>query len=155
MSNILGFVDSGYSSHGDVPTPEQIANWTRRTNPPENEVPGAVPWSALLGRSTNVAVALVGARAYSTGIRLEVAVRARHASQPGTQHLLHQDVFGTRAAMARIDCCSASSTTTGESPPTLATAAGRLRSHATAQPPPPNLPQGGWFEAILRPDPQQ
>ncbi len=221
----------GYSSHGDVPTPEQIVNWTRRMNPPENEVPGAVPWSTLLGRSTDVAVALVGAHAYSTGIRLSVAVRTRQESGPGNGHLLHQEVFGypggdgvdrlllgVEYADGRVATNAASDSWPPQdqpddepslhpggssggsrgvdvefflSPPppagpltifcawqsrgipetrtvldgaALAEAVTKIQvlwpievdpPPEPAQPPRPNVPQGGWFEAILRPNLQQ
>ena len=84
---MFDFMYFGHSLDEDAPTPEQIPNWRRRMDPPENEVPGAVPWSAILGYSTDLAVALVGARAYSTGIQLEVAVRARQKSRRGSEDL--------------------------------------------------------------------
>lgn len=44
---------------------------------PANEVPVWLPWSAVLARTENVAVLLVGARLYTTGIQLDLSVRGR------------------------------------------------------------------------------
>lgn len=81
--------------HGP-PTPEQIASWNRRSNPPDNEVPAHLPWSALLARGDDVAVILTGARLYSTGIRLDIAVRARVGDQVDLFSAL--DGYGRRGA---------------------------------------------------------
>ena len=219
----------GYSPPRDDPTPEQIESWTRRTNPPDNEVPGAVPWSVLLGRNTDVAVALAGASAYSTGIRLGVAVRVRQGSRRGDVDLHHQVfgysdggvdrlLIGVEYADGRVATNSTQDSWSPQEQPddepslhpgaasggpygidvelflsplppagpltifcawpsrgipesrtvldgaALAEAVTRIQvlwpvkvdpPPAPAQSPPPNVPQGGWFEAILRPNPQQ
>lgn len=51
-----------------------------RFSPPLNEIPVPVALSAVLGRSDSVAVALCGARAYTTGIELDLVIRVRTAS---------------------------------------------------------------------------
>ena len=63
----------------EPPTPAQLADFRRRMGPPDNEVPGALAWVAVLGRTDDVAVALVGAAVYSSGLRLDIAVRSRGA----------------------------------------------------------------------------
>ncbi len=69
----------------------------RHVQPPDNEVPVALGWSVVLGRSDDVAVALIGARVYSTGVRLGIDVRARHGSRD--QHReLHSAVTGRHGA---------------------------------------------------------
>ncbi|WP_258724080.1 hypothetical protein [Cellulomonas sp. NS3] len=45
--------------------------------PPENEVPAPVAVHAVLARTEDVAVALVGGHVYSTGVELDLAVRRR------------------------------------------------------------------------------
>lgn len=72
----------------DPPSPEQLAMWARRSAPPENEAPGAVPFAGVLGRTDDIAVLLVGATVYSTGVRLDVAIRARNTDAGG-------DLFGS------------------------------------------------------------
>lgn len=87
---------------GDVhepPTPAQIAAWQRRSGPPDNEVPGPLGWAALLGRGPDLAVALTGAAAYTTGLRLDLAIRAR-TSTPGGQ--LFHAVDGHGAGRDRL-----------------------------------------------------
>jgi hypothetical protein len=44
---------------------------------PANEVPVTLPWSAVLARTADLAVLLVGARLYTTGIQLDVSIRGR------------------------------------------------------------------------------
>lgn len=82
---------------GDVhepPTPEQLAQWQLRSLPPDNEVPGPLDWTALLGRTQDIAVALTAAAVYSTGLRLDVVVRARSlTSEPDLFHAV--DGHGT------------------------------------------------------------
>lgn len=76
----------------EPPTPEQLAQWQRRCQPPENEVPGPLGWAALLGRTPDLAVVLTAAAVYSTGLRLDIAVRAR-VSGPDLFHAI--DGLGT------------------------------------------------------------
>jgi hypothetical protein len=59
--------------------------------PPDNELPVGVPVAALLARTDDVAVALVGAQVYSSGVSLDVVVSARSVTED-----LHEHVFGGR-----------------------------------------------------------
>lgn len=54
----------------------------RRMNRPENEVPTALPVSRLLARTPDLAVALVGLQAYTTGVAFQLAARARGPEDP-------------------------------------------------------------------------
>ncbi|WP_219412677.1 hypothetical protein [Pseudonocardia nigra] len=76
--------------------PGPAAVWNARANPPDNEVPAALPWAALLGRGEDTAVALTGAAVYSTGLRLDIAARARR--RPGRGRVILFDAFGGRGA---------------------------------------------------------
>ena len=53
----------------------------RRMNPPENEIPVALPANVLLSRTEDVAVALVGLQVYTTGVAFTLIVRARPSSE--------------------------------------------------------------------------
>jgi len=55
----------------------------RRVQPPENELPVAVPFSALLARTDDVAVALHGLRVHSTGLAVTLSVRVRAGAASG------------------------------------------------------------------------
>lgn len=55
------------------------SEWERREGPPENEIPGPLGWAGLLGSGPDFAVILISAAAYSTGLRLDVGIRARVA----------------------------------------------------------------------------
>jgi hypothetical protein len=68
---------SGPGDGSTPPSAEEQRAIQLRYNPPENEIPGVIAFSALLGRSDDAVVALVGARAYSAGIEFEIAVRLR------------------------------------------------------------------------------
>lgn len=63
--------------------------WRHRMNPPVNEIPVPLAWTAVVGRSADVAVAVVGARAYSNGVVLDLSVRLR--TRPDDPH----DLFDT------------------------------------------------------------
>ncbi len=58
---------------GDGPDEE----FYRRTSPPENELPVAVPLDAVLARTGDVAVALLGLQVYSTGLSFTLVARIR------------------------------------------------------------------------------
>jgi hypothetical protein len=60
--------------------------------PPDNELPGAISFSGVLGRTDEFALAVVGAAAYSTGISLSIVVRLRH-SDSSDDRLAHE-MFG-------------------------------------------------------------
>ena len=82
------------SGDGSAPSPEQLREFQRRMGPPENELPGAIPFRAVVGRTDEFVVAIVGADAYSTGISISIAIRLRHSdrSEPGLAH----ELFGRR-----------------------------------------------------------
>ena len=84
----------GSSGGGDSPTPEHVREMQRRMGPPDNEVPGAIPFHAVLGRTDDFALALVGADAYSTGIVLSFAARLRYSNQEDND--LHHELYGHR-----------------------------------------------------------
>jgi hypothetical protein len=89
------------SAEGTPPTPEQLHALHRRMGPPDNEVPGAISFHAVIGRTNELALALVNAEAYSTGLALSIAVRLRHndASDDG----LADALFGHRRHGASTD----------------------------------------------------
>lgn len=66
--------------------------------PPENEVPIGVPISAVLGRTGDVAVALMGAQAYSSGVTLQVAVRLRREPAGPLRSSMHDLIDGRGGA---------------------------------------------------------
>lgn len=68
---------------------------SERINPPENEIPGALPLSHVIGRTDQLAVALVGAFVYSTGLSVHLAVRIRNP-EPGHHDDLYAEVTGHR-----------------------------------------------------------
>lgn len=113
----------GGHDRSNPPTAEQLDAWRRRWAPPENEVPVPVPVSAVLGRTEDVAVALVGGAAYTTGLRFQVAVRLR-AEPPGEHtHWMHlldgggdQLLLGVEYADGRIATNLPSPTPPGVAP---------------------------------------
>ena len=52
----------------------------RRVQPPEHEIPVALPQNVLLARTDDVAVALLGLQVSSTGVSFHLTVRARAAA---------------------------------------------------------------------------
>jgi hypothetical protein len=72
-----------YGSGGRVPDQQQA----RRMNPPDNEIPVGVALNVVLARTDQVAMALVGAQVYSTGVSLGLAVHCRPAVLAGRRHL--------------------------------------------------------------------
>lgn len=69
----MRYASYGPSDDDEVPGEEDVRRWS----PPDNEVPGAVPVSVLLARTDDVAVALGGVRAYTTGVAFTLSVRLR------------------------------------------------------------------------------
>ena len=63
-------------------------------NPPDNEVPVVLPVTAVLGRTAEVAVAVVGLRVFSTGIQLDLMVRVRTEPGGALRYRLHELVGG-------------------------------------------------------------
>lgn len=60
----------------------------RRMSRPENELPTAVPMNRLLVRTADVAVALLGVQAYTTGVAFVLAARARGPEDPAGRNEL-------------------------------------------------------------------
>ena len=83
-------------------TPEQIHAIQRKYNSPDNEVPGAVPFAAVLGRNGDVAVAITGVQAYSSGLSFNLAVRLRREDRDNPR-ALPDAVFGGRFGSSRTD----------------------------------------------------
>lgn len=62
---------------------ERVAKMRRamaRMHPPENELPGVIPISTVIGRADDLAVMLTHASVYSTGIKLDFLVRRSPSS---------------------------------------------------------------------------
>lgn len=91
--------------------------WTDRMNPPENEVPVALAWTAVVARSADIAVAVVGARAYGNGIALDLAVRAR--ARPDHVHGLFEavDGYGTDRLLLGLEYADGRTTSGPPGPP--------------------------------------
>ena len=66
----------GSESSGE-PSQQQLDAWRRRRSRPDNEVPHPLTQTALLARTADAALAVVGVAAYSTGISFRLAVRLR------------------------------------------------------------------------------
>lgn len=81
-----------FSGEGSSPSPEQQREFQRRMGPPENELPGAIAFRAVVGRTDEFVVAIVGADAYSTGISISIAIRLRHGDRSELAH----ELFGRR-----------------------------------------------------------
>jgi hypothetical protein len=60
----------------------------RRMNKPENELPTALPMNRMLSRTPDLAVALLGLQAYTTGVAFELVARARGPEDPGAGNRL-------------------------------------------------------------------
>ena len=74
--------------------PAVMAAMARPWEAPENELPAAAGVTALLARTDEVAVGLVGVDAYTTGLRLRVAVRRRSFPPGDDEDLFHLAVRG-------------------------------------------------------------
>ena len=68
------------------------AEFLRRMGPPDNELPVALPVNALLARTRDAAIAVVGLQVYSTGVGVTLAVRVRE--RVDGLHGLSELVFG-------------------------------------------------------------
>jgi hypothetical protein len=82
------------TASGPAPSPDELRALQRRMGPLDNEVPGAIAFHAVLGSTEGLAVALVGARAFSTGMSIEIAIRLRHSDT--SPDGLDADLFGHR-----------------------------------------------------------
>lgn len=65
----------------------------RRRSQPANEVPRVLPVSAVLGRTEDAVVALLGITAYTSGMSLDIMVRLR-MRPPGLRHGALHDLIG-------------------------------------------------------------
>lgn len=79
--------------HGDEPDPQTMLQLQRRVSEPENEVPAPVPFTAVLGRTDDAAVGIVGMHVFTTGVSFRVAVRLRRQPR-GMEHRLFEMVSG-------------------------------------------------------------
>jgi hypothetical protein len=86
---------SARSSDGS-PSPEEQRAIDLRYSPPENEMPGAIAFSAVLANLGGVAIAITGARAYSAGISLDIAIRVRRRVEVENRNVLHDVLFAGR-----------------------------------------------------------
>jgi hypothetical protein len=74
----------------------------RRMNRPENELPTALPVNRLLARTPDVAVALLGLQAYTTGVAFVLAARARGSEDPDGANRLGDLFWGHRGGGSRF-----------------------------------------------------
>ncbi|WP_433382864.1 hypothetical protein ACQPZX_19780 [Actinoplanes sp. CA-142083] len=70
------------------------SDWHRRMSPPENEFPAGVGFTALLGRTDDVAVGITQVEAFSTGFRFTMSVRVRQSRPDVAGGRLHMMVSG-------------------------------------------------------------
>ena len=81
-------------SYGDTDDDGGPSDDGRRWGPPDNEVPQPVALSAVLARTGDVAVAITGVQAYTTGVAFTLAVRLRHDRVLPGRRDLHDLVGG-------------------------------------------------------------
>ncbi len=81
--------------HGKEPDAEAMLRMQRRMSEPDNEVPAPVPFTAVLGRTYDVAVCIAGMHAYTTGLSFRLAVRLRQMPT-GLHHRIFEMVSGHR-----------------------------------------------------------
>jgi hypothetical protein len=79
--------------HGKEPDAEAMLRMQRRMSEPDNEVPAPVPFTAVLGRTYDVAVCIAGMHAYTTGLSFRLAVRLRQMPT-GLHHRIFEMVSG-------------------------------------------------------------
>ena len=84
----MHFSSFAYSADDAEPTPERLDAWRRRTSAPDNEIPGAIPFSALLARTEDIALALTEASAHRHGMTFTLAIRLRNGEH------VRLDLFG-------------------------------------------------------------
>lgn len=91
----------GPDDHHDGMSAEQMLAWSRRMSVPDNELPASVPFTAVLGRTDEVAVALVGSHVYSTGFTVDLVVRLRTTPRGSMHHRLFEIIGGHGADSAQ------------------------------------------------------
>ncbi|WP_199422396.1 hypothetical protein [Actinotalea solisilvae] len=80
-------VDDGDGDGEDAAAAQAQADaWQRRHTPPDNEVPGVLPATAVLTGDRDTVVALTGVRVFTTGLLLDVGVRRRLDPAPDSDH---------------------------------------------------------------------
>jgi len=79
--------------HGKEPDADAMLRMQRRMSEPDNEVPAPVPFTAVLGRTDEVAVCVAGMHAFTTGLSFRLAVRLRHMRR-GLHHRMFEMVAG-------------------------------------------------------------
>jgi hypothetical protein len=78
----------------EEPTTEQNAGLLERLSRPDNEIPHPVPIAVLLAKTDDLAVAVSGVAAYTSGISFELVVRFRALPAGIRRHELHELVSG-------------------------------------------------------------
>jgi hypothetical protein len=69
-------------------------DFLRRVNPPENEIPVALPANVVLARTEDVAVALIELQVYTTGVAFTLVIRMRPSSQLRGGRGLNELIWG-------------------------------------------------------------
>jgi len=64
---------------------DDLAQTRLRYAPPDNEAPGAVGVSGVVGRSADAAILLVGLARYTGGVQIDLAIRRRLDPEPNDQ----------------------------------------------------------------------
>ena len=116
---------SGRLDGHDQPSPDEIAEWMRRTRPPSNEIPAVVAWAAAIGRGDGVVVALTGVRVYTSGVLLEVAVRLRETSVGQARPVFGFHDDGPDALLVGVEFADGRVAAAGGGPPAPPWLAGR------------------------------
>lgn len=80
----------GVTDQAGVPSQGQLRARHRRVSPPANEVPAVVSVRQVLTRGPGVALSLLGARVFSTGVLLELDVRLQRRPTPEQAAGLHE-----------------------------------------------------------------
>ncbi len=78
---------------GHWPYGEPDDEFHRRIEPPDNEVPVALPHNVLVARTDDVAVALLGMQVSSTGVAFHLTVRARPSALRRSSRRLTESVW--------------------------------------------------------------
>lgn len=79
------------SASGPTPDAARPADdWRQRINAPDNEISAVVPLQVLLARNNDLALALVGIRAFTVGLQFDLAVRLRTRPRGRNAQQLHQ-----------------------------------------------------------------
>lgn len=85
----MSMVSHGFGG-GDGPDQQQRERFRRRMSLPDNEVPRVLPVAAVVGRTDDAVVALIGVSAYTTGLSLDVVIRLRVRPHGMRHNALHE-----------------------------------------------------------------